>query len=124
MTVQEGGQMSGAAMTRRRFLAAAGMTAAGMVLIPSRQWAAVASSAGRLRSMRHPFYREPIADPPAIPQFAQPPAAPGELGVRIDATAGGALALTMAEAVQDVIGVGLGTPVWGYGLSGGPVACP
>jgi spore coat protein A len=84
----------------------------------------LASSAGRLRSVRHPLYREPIADPTAIPKFIQPLAVPEELGMRIDATAGGILSMAMAETVQDVLGLGIGTPVWGYGLAGGPVTWP
>jgi len=36
----------------------------GLLLMPSRQWIAVASSAGRLRSLPHPLFREPIADRP------------------------------------------------------------
>ena len=112
-----------AAMSRRRFLASLGMTAAGLLLMPSRRIAG-ASSGGGLRSLPHPFYREPIADPTAIPKFVQPLAVPGELGMRIDATAGGALSMTMAETVQDVLGVGIGTPVWGYGLAGRPVSWP
>ena len=63
--------------TRRRFLASLGTTAAGLLLMPPRQWIAVASSAGRLRSLPHPLYREPIADPTAIPRFVQPLAVPG-----------------------------------------------
>jgi len=110
--------------TRRRFLASLGTTAAGLLLMPPRQWIAVASSAGRLRSLPHPLYREPIADPTSIPRFVQPLAVPGELGMRIDATAGGLLSMTMAETVQDVLGLGIGTPVWGYGLAGRPVTWP
>ncbi|MDQ1503186.1 MAG: spore coat protein manganese oxidase, partial [Actinomycetota bacterium] len=110
--------------TRRRFLASLGTTAAGLLLVPSRQWLAVASSAGRLRAIPHPLFREPIADPTAIPRFVQPLAVPGELGTRIDATAGGVLSMTMAETVQDVLGLGIGTPVWGYGLAGRPVTWP
>jgi spore coat protein A len=100
------------------------MTAAGLMLVPPRRWATLASSAGRLRPMRHPFYREPIADPTAIPKFVQPLAVPGELGTRIDATTGGALSVTMAETEQDVLGVGIATPVWGYGVAGHPVTWP
>jgi spore coat protein A, manganese oxidase len=111
-------------MTRRRFLAAMGAAAAGSFLVPSSRWKAVASSEGPLRSMPHPFYREPIADPTAIPRFVQPLAVPEQLGMRIDATAGGVLSMTMAETVQDVLGLGIDTPVWGYGLAGGPVTWP
>ena len=110
-------------MNRRRFLASLGTTAAGLWLMPSGMRIAGAS-AGRLRSLRHPLYREPIADPTAIPKFVQPLAVPGELGMRIDATAGGALSMAMAETVQDVLGLGIGTPVWGYGLAGHPVTWP
>src|SRR5437899_2393861 len=69
-------------ITRRRFLAAAGATA-GLVLMPSGYRGA--SAARRLRSMPHPLYREPIADPTSIPRFVQPLAVPDELGMRIDA---------------------------------------
>jgi spore coat protein A, manganese oxidase len=111
-------------MTRRRFLTSLGTTAAGLLLAPSGLRIASASSAGRLRPMRHPLYREPIADPTSIPKFVQPLAVPGELGMRIDATAGGVLSMTMAETVQDVLGLGIGTPVWGYGLAGRSVTWP
>ncbi len=110
-------------MNRRRFLASLGTAAAGLWLMPSGLRMAGAS-AGRLRSLPHPLYREPIADPTAIPKFVQPLAVPGELGMRIDATAGGALSMAMAETVQDVLGLGIGTPVWGYGLAGHPVTWP
>ena len=113
-----------ATMTRRRFLASLGTTAAGLLLMPSTPLIAGAASAGRLRSVPHPLYREPIADPTAIPKFVQPLAVPQELGMRIDATGGDDLTMTMAETTQDVLGVGIGTPVWGYGLAGRPVSWP
>jgi spore coat protein A len=48
----------------------------------------------------------------------QPLAVPADRGVRVDATAGGAYSVVMGETVQDVLGVGLPTPVWGYGRDG------
>jgi spore coat protein A len=111
-------------ITRRQFLASLGVTVAGLLLVPSKQRIAVASSGGRLRPLPHPLYREPIADPTSIPKFVQPLAVPGELGMRVDAVAGGVLSMTMAETTQDVLGLGIGTPVWGYGLAGRPVTWP
>src|SRR5437763_8942169 len=108
-------------ITRRRFLTAAG-AAAGLVLMPSGYRGA--SGAGRLRSLPHPLYREPIADPTSIPRFVQPLAVPDELGMRIDATAGGIVSLSMAETTQDVLGLGMPTAVFGYGPAGRPVSWP
>ncbi|HEY4410709.1 MAG TPA: multicopper oxidase [Acidimicrobiia bacterium] len=51
-------------------------------------------------------------------------AVPAELGLRIDLTGGGAYPITMGETVQDVLGVGLPTPVWGYGPSASALSYP
>jgi spore coat protein A len=51
-------------------------------------------------------------------------AVPADLGLRVDATAGGAYPIVMGEAVQDVLGIGLPTPVWGYGRAGTNVSYP
>lgn len=112
-----------AVTTRRRFLASLGAAGAGLLLGPSLP-AGRAAGAGHLPARRDPLYREPIADPDAIPRFVQPLAVPADLGLRVDATPGGAYPIVMGEAVQDVLGVGLPTPVWGYGPPGANVSYP
>ncbi|MDQ3946857.1 MAG: multicopper oxidase domain-containing protein [Actinomycetota bacterium] len=110
MTAAEG-------VSRRRFLGGVGATALGLLWVPSGARVGV-SSARRLRAIPHPQYREPIADPTAIPRFVQPLAVPAELGTRLDLTAGGSVSIEMAETTADVLGVGLATPMWGYGPVG------
>src|SRR4051812_21629269 len=109
-------------ITRRRFLASTGGAALGLALPPlgSRN----PPTSGRLRPMLHPLFREPIADPASIPRFVQPLTVPAEQRMRIDATRGGVLGLRMAETTQDVLGLGIPTPIFGYGRLDGPVTWP
>jgi len=109
--------------SRRRFLGSLGTAAAAALLAPHVAAARVAGG-GRLPALIDPLYGQPIADPNAIPRFVQPLLVPAQQGLRIDATAGGAHRIVMAETVQDVLGVGLGTPVWGYGRTGADVSYP
>jgi len=109
--------------SRRQFLAALGAAGAGLFLAPSVRsgWA---FGAAQLRAVRHPLYREPIADPESIPRFVQPVLVPAQDGLRVDATAGGSYPMAMGETVQDVLGVGIGTAVWGYGQAASSVSFP
>ncbi|MDQ1505952.1 MAG: spore coat protein manganese oxidase [Actinomycetota bacterium] len=110
-------------INRRRFLGSLGAAGAAVLLTPYLP-AGRAARGERLRAVPHPLYREPIADPNAIPRFVQPLAVPAERGLRVNATAGGAYPFVMGETVQDVLGVGLPTAVWGYGRAGTDVSYP
>ncbi|SCK35974.1 multicopper oxidase family protein [Streptomyces sp. WMMB 322] len=82
----------------------------------------------RLPSVTDPLYLTPIADASAIPRFVNALPRPS----RVDLTAGGTRTLRMSPAVQDLLGGGLGltTPVWGFGTNkhtrggGGSVSTP
>ncbi|HEY0398238.1 MAG TPA: twin-arginine translocation signal domain-containing protein, partial [Acidimicrobiia bacterium] len=76
-------------INRRRFLGSLGAAGAAAVLTPYLP-VGRAARGDRLRAVPHPLYREPLADPNAIPRFVQPLAVPAERGLRVDATAGGA----------------------------------
>jgi spore coat protein A, manganese oxidase len=117
------GRPPGGVINRRRFLGSLGAAGAAVLLTPYLP-VGRAARGDRLRAVPHPLYREPIADPNAIPRFVQPLAVPAERGLRIDATAGGTYPLAMGETTQDVLGVGLATPVWGYGRAGTDVSYP
>jgi spore coat protein A, manganese oxidase len=109
--------------SRRQFLGALAAAGASLAFAPlGRSGRAV--RAHQVRAMRHPLYREPIADPESIPHFVQPLMVPAEHGLRIDATAGGSYPMVMGETVQDVLGAGVGTAVWGYGRAGSNVSYP
>jgi spore coat protein A len=110
-------------VTRRRFLGSLGAAGAGFLLAPS---AAAARPVGRdrLPAVVDPLYRQPIADPNAIPRFVQPLLVPAQHGLRMNATAGGNHRLVMAQTIQDVLGVGLPTPVWGYGRTAAAASYP
>jgi hypothetical protein len=77
-------------------------TAAAGLLLTRRGGDAVASSPGRLRAIPIPFRgrRRPDRHPQVRQRWRS-----GELGMRIDATRG-VLSMTMAETVQDVLGLG------------------
>jgi spore coat protein A, manganese oxidase len=114
---------AGGVTTRRQFLGSLGAAGAAVLVTPYLR-VGRAGRGDRLPALRHPLYRQPIADPNAIPRFVQPLAVPADRGLRIDATAGGAYPVVMGTTSQDVLGVGLPTPVWGYGRAGTDVSYP
>ena len=78
-----------------------------------------------LPSIVDPLYVQPIADPLAIPKFVNPLPVIQELGLNVDATAGGSFTVRMEPTTQDVLGTGHMTTVWGYGVDGyTPVTYP
>ncbi|WP_258574855.1 multicopper oxidase family protein [Streptomyces shenzhenensis] len=97
---------AGSAMGGAFFLRGLGMPTAARAALPR-----------TLPSVTDPLYRDPVADPLAVPRFANAlPRLP-----RIDMTAGGSRTLRASPVDQDVLGGGLGltTPVWGFGHYGG-----
>ncbi|NJQ00009.1 multicopper oxidase family protein [Streptomyces zingiberis] len=113
-------------MDRRRFLQSG--TLAGGALFLSRPPAGTARAepaAGPptgLPPVDDPQYLSPVGDPAAVPRFVNPLPRPS----RLDLRRGGRHALRLAPAVRDLLGGGLGlrTPVWGFGPPGGAVAFP
>ncbi|QCS10718.1 copper oxidase (plasmid) [Streptomyces clavuligerus] len=91
---------------------------AGTVLLSGGGQTAAAAPPGGLPAVRDPRYLAPIADARAVPRFVTPLPRPS----RIDLSDGGSRTLVMAPVTQDVVGAGLGlrTPVWGFGAVGGP----
>ena len=63
-------------------------------------------------------------DPSLVPMFVNDLPVISELGLRIDATLGGNFNMKMEETAQDLLGLGINTKVWGYGLSNGTVTYP
>lgn len=105
-------------MLRRTFLRVGTGGAAllgGLRAVPA---SAVPLGAGPLPSVNDPQYKSPVADVKAIPRFVNPLPRPP----RIDLLEGGGARVAMAQTTQDIIGAGLGlkTPVWGYGPADGP----
>ncbi|MFI7314872.1 multicopper oxidase family protein [Streptomyces hygroscopicus] len=104
-------------MDRRRFIQAGSVVGSGM-LLPGLDVVTAAQAAPRqtLPPVTDPLYLNPIADPQAIPRFVNALPRPS----RIDVTAGGTRTLRASPVVQDVLGGGLGltTPVWGFGQNG------
>ena len=109
----------------RRSLLKAGAAAGGASLLPL-QWITrpAKGQAAALPSILDPLYTAPIADPAAIPKFVNPLPVIKALGLRKDFTAGGLATVTMGPAMQDLLGTGHMTPVWGYAFDGGPVTYP
>ncbi|WP_307792272.1 multicopper oxidase family protein [Streptomyces verrucosisporus] len=104
-------------MDRRRFIQASSLTG-GALLLPGPGTAppAAAREAAALPPLDDPLYLEPIADPAAVPRFTDPLPRPS----RVDALGGGDRTFVMGPARQDLLGGGLGltTPVWGFGVRG------
>jgi len=103
---------------RRGFLQATSL-AGGALLLPGLGTAPAGATPGLgLPPADDPLYLDPIADPGAIPRFVNRLPRPA----RIDLSNGGARTLVMAPTWQDVLGGGLGlrTPMWGFGQIGHP----
>ncbi|GAA3754517.1 outer spore coat copper-dependent laccase CotA [Salinactinospora qingdaonensis] len=86
--------------------------AGGMLLVPHNT--AVAQKT--LPPINDPLFRDPVADPSAIPRFVNELPTPS----RIDVGKKSAHTICMGATTQDLLGGGLGltTPVWGYGPAG------
>jgi spore coat protein A len=104
-------------MLRRTFLQTGTLTAGALLLSGPRGALAADEDPAPLPSFTDAQYTVPIADARAIPRFVNPLPRPP----RIDLTEGGTRTLYMAQTTQDVLGGGLGlrTPVWGYGQRAG-----
>lgn len=111
-------------MDRRRFIAIGGGLGSALLVPPLGPAAGAATDRPRnpLPAIRDPLYRDPIADPAAIPRFENALPRPA----RINLLKGGARTLRLAATRQDLLGGGLGlrTPVWGFARGRGPVATP
>lgn len=85
---------------------------------------AMAGQQAILPSIIDPLYSAPILDPAAVPKYINPMPVIKVLGLRKDLTAGGTVNISMGSAAQDLLGMGVATPVWGYAIDGGPVTYP
>jgi spore coat protein A len=103
-------------LTRRQFLKAGAIGGAGLML--PLKWG-VRKAHAQLPSIIDPLYTSPIADPAMIPKFANAMPVIKDLGLRRDLTAGGTVNIAMGPAAQDLLGMGVMTPVWGYDLGAG-----
>lgn len=72
----------------------------------------------------HPQYKQPIADPDAIPKFINALPVVKALGIRWDAVANPNFSARIAECQQDLLGTGHLTTVFGYGIGNLPVTHP
>jgi spore coat protein A len=99
---------------RRSFLKLSGLASAGLLLPRKGLFRQLA-----LPSILDPLYSAPILDPAAVPKFASPMPVIKDLGLRKNLTAGGTINIGMGPAMQDLLGMGVFTPVWGYDVGSG-----
>ncbi|MGK5533806.1 multicopper oxidase family protein [Streptomyces sp. URMC 129] len=106
-------------MLRRSFLRAGTLTGSGLLLPGATAVPAVADPAAARPTAALTGARDttPVLDAALVPRFVNALPRPP----RIDGTKGGRRNLFMAQTTQDVIGGGLGlrTPVWGFGERAG-----
>ena len=110
-------------MTRRQVLKA-GMIGGAGLLVPLKWFAPGAHAQAPLPSIIDPLYSAPILDPAAVPKFAAAMPVIKTLELRKDLTAGGMVDIAMGPASQNLLGMGVNTPVWGYNINGGPTTYP
>jgi spore coat protein A len=122
MSKHRNGEGPGWKLTRRRFLQTSAIGGAG--LAAPWVWTSRKALAQPLPTIIDPLYTAPVVDPAAVLQFSKPMPVIRDLGLRQDLTAGGTVGITMGPAFQDLLGMGLNTPVWGYDVGLGITTYP